>query len=327
MNTFLKSIIIVLILSCSATAQSIASLLGKYQVSSKKDLPFTDNPQISGCAFDPNTGTLLVVDNGNCNIYEITTTGELLHTIALSKFEDVEGIAYQSDRTFIVSEEQRANVVQITIPQSRTGSINWNSCEKLTIGNNWMNSGLEDVTYLSSKHIGYGVKEKSPTAIYHITFDSNGKPLESHEMTSFKWKGISGDAAGVYVLDDGNILLLSQEANTLYGVDTTGNILSQIQLGMTQPEGITFNKADNTIYIVGEPRELAVLKLKPGVGVICNKKIQSLQPVQYNNIDYTLKNDISVTLLGRYICKSDGNITNSVKSDRLTIHNGPILLY
>jgi uncharacterized protein YjiK len=327
MNTLLKSAFVALTLSYSVTAQSIASLLGNYQVTSKKDLPLTSNPQISGCAFDPNTGTLLTVDNGNCNIYEISTTGDLLHTIALSQFQDVEGIAYQSDRTFIVAEEQRANVVQITIPQSRTGSIDWSSCEKLTIGTNWMNTGLEDVTYLSSKHIGYGVKEKSPTAIYHITFDNNGKPIESHEMTSFKWSGISGDAAGVYVLEDGNILLLSQEANTLYGIDTTGKVLSQIQLGMTQPEGVTFNKADNTIYVVGEPRQLAVLKLKPGVGVMKSKKSESLQYTNVKSSEIMLKNEFSVTLTGRTFSQSEGNVSNYMKPDRFTMHHGPILLH
>jgi uncharacterized protein YjiK len=310
----------------SLSAQSIAALLGSYQITLKKEITAASASQISGGAFDPTTGTLLVVDNGNCTVFEVTTAGELLNTITLSKFDDVEGIAYEMGSNFIVAEEARGNVVRISIPASRTGSIDWNNCEKLNIGTGWNNTGLEDVSYDALSHTGFGVKEKSPTAIFGITFDTNGKPLESHEIKSFNWNNIKGDAAGVYALDDGNILLLSQEGNTLYGVDTNGKVLSQIQLGMTQAEGVTFNKADKTIYIVGESHQLSVLKLNSSTDIRtaghCTFQLLHRSPGVPAWMSV-----FSVSLLGRRFVPDKSDAAPLLHNHRSAIQHGTVYLH
>ena len=165
MKTFMQFAIFTLFLFESLSAQSIAALLGEYRETLKKELQVASASQISGGAFDPTTGTLLVVDNGNCNLFEVTTTGELLNTISLNKFDDVEGIAYEMGSSFIVAEEARGNVVRISIPTSRTGSIDWNDCEKLNVGTGWNNTGLEDVAYVALNAGKSGVTAVRPSGL------------------------------------------------------------------------------------------------------------------------------------------------------------------
>ncbi len=201
--------IVLLFLTSLSAAQSIAEILVDYRMVTKKEIQSNDS-NFSGIAFDPNTGTLLVVDNKSCNVHEITTSGQIVNSISLNGFDDVEGIAFQADNHFLVSEERNGNVIRIKLPQSRSSSIYRDDCEVLYILKNTLNSGIEDVTYIPSRKSGFAVKEKDSPALFRILFDSTGKPVEYQEVTTFSWSGLDGDAAGIYALADGNILILNE---------------------------------------------------------------------------------------------------------------------
>ncbi len=287
MNLLKNTLITLLLLTSLPAAQSIANLLADYEMVIKKDIQSVTDSNLSGVAFDPNTGTLMVVDNQSLRIHEITTSGQLVNSIRLQGFNDVEGIAFQNDNYFLVSEERNGNVVRIKLPQSRSGSIKLDDCQILYIQKDTLNSGLEDVTYVSSRSSGFAIKEKGPTILFRIIFDNTGKPVEYQEISTFSWSGLDGDAAGIYALADGYLLILNEMGKKIIGMDSTGKILSEIKIDMNQPEGITCNEDDNTIYVVGEKREMAILKLKSKIEV---RERKSVRISLHNSMKITLYN-------------------------------------
>lgn len=304
-----NSLITVLLLASLSTAKSIAEKLNDFQMVTKKEVQTTDS-NLSGVAFDPNTATLLVVDNQSCNVYEMTTSGQITNSINLKGFDDVEGIAFQFDSYFLVSEERNGNVVRIKLPRSRSGSINIDDCEVLNILKSSLNSGIEDVTYMSSRKFGYAVKEKNPPALFRILFDNTGKPVEYQEVTTFSWSRLGGDAAGIYALADGNILILNEIGKKIIGMDSTGRILSEIKIDMNQPEGITCNETDGTIYVIGEKREMATFRLKDNrinkrgrepVRIFPSTGTEIVMSNKKNFNSFRLPDNNCYTLHGRYI--------------------------
>lgn len=261
MYSLKNPLVTLLFLTSLSNAHSIAEILDDYEMISKKEVQ-TDDSNISGVAFDPNNGTLLVVDNNTCNIHEVTTSGQLVNSIKLNGFNDLEGIAFQADSYFLVCEERKGNVIRINLPQSRSGSINKEDCQVLYILEDNFNSGIEDVTYVPSRKSGFAVKEKNPSALFRLFFDNSGKPVDYQEVLSFSWDGLEGDAAGIYALADGNILIINEIGKKIVGMDSTGRVLSEIKIDMNQPEGITCNETDGTIYVAGEEREMAIFSLK-----------------------------------------------------------------
>src|SRR4051812_21297569 len=89
-----------------ALAQSIAARLAEYQtVARVASVAGVSAKSFSGVAFHPVTRTLYVIDNDNAIVYELDTTGALRRTLATSGLTDPEGIAYQSDDYFLITEE------------------------------------------------------------------------------------------------------------------------------------------------------------------------------------------------------------------------------
>lgn len=243
-------------------SQFIVSSLANYQKVSGISVSGISATSFSGVAFHPGSKTLYAVDDANTTVYELSTSGALLRSITLTGFEDTEGIAYRSGDFFYIVEERRANVVLARILQTGNGPVYWDSCSALNIGQNWDNSGLEDVSWCGSTNTAYAVKEQLPPRLYKINLDTNGVPVGFNENNPFNIEGNPGDAAGLYVFNDNSLILLSQEENKLMGYTGTGDMVSELILNMTKPEGVTVDLEDSAIYVVGEPREFYVFKKK-----------------------------------------------------------------
>lgn len=135
----------------------------------------------------------------------------------------------------------------------------------LNLGPDMGNSGIEGVAYRAADRTAFAVKETSPSRMYRIVLDSAGNPAQSFPDQPFDIGNKSGDAADLAALDDGNFILVNQEQDRLEGFDPQGKPLSNVTLGMSKPEGIAYDAATGTIYVVGEPREFAVFRPGPGV--------------------------------------------------------------
>lgn len=248
-------------MACIAEAQSIAASLSNYQATLKlAAVAGVSAKSFSGVAFHPETRTLYVVDNDNAVVYELSTSGALLRSIATSGFLDPEGIAYQADDYFLVAEEGLANIVRIRIPRTGSGPIAKSTGSAFNLAPNQANSGIEGVSYCPAKNTVYAVKETDPPRFYRIALDGAGNPNASFPNEPFNIEGKSGDAADIYALNDGNFILVNQEQNRLEGLGPQGQALSSLPLGMSKPEGIAMDTATGTIYVVGEPLELHVFK-------------------------------------------------------------------
>jgi len=257
--------------SRAAQPSIAASLAGYVQALGIEQIDGIPDSNVSGVAYNPNTKTLFLVDNNTCTIYELSKGGVVLRTIRTTGFEDMEGIAFQKDSFFFVTEEQRGNIDRIVIPEKGNGMLHEINAAVFNVAKGFGNSGLEGVSYCVSNATVYSVKEKDPPRLYRIVLDSVGNPKEAFPNDPFNLENNSGDAADIFALADGNFILDNQEENKLIGYGPTGLKLSELKLPqMTQPEGITVDTSDATIYVVGEKRQFFVFKPKT--------KISSLPP-------------------------------------------------
>lgn len=245
-------------------AQSPAAALSGYESSLKvTSVAGVSAKSFSGVAFHPETKTLFVVDNDNAVVYELSKTGTLLRSITTTGITDPEGISYQGDDYFLITEEGLANIVRVKLPRTGTGPVAKSGGASLNLGPNMSNSGIEGVSYRPSDKTVFAAKEISPSRLYRITVDGAGIPNASFPDEPFDVSSHKGDIADILALNDGNFVLVNDEENKLEGFGPNGQALSSLPLGMSKPEGIAMDTADGTLYVVGEPQEFSVFKRKP----------------------------------------------------------------
>jgi uncharacterized protein YjiK len=244
-------------------AQSLAARLSEYQAALRvASVAGVTAKSFSGVAFHPGTRTLYVVDNDNAIVYELDTAGVLRRTLATSGFTDPEGIAYQSDDFFLISEEGLADIVRLKLPRTGTGPAPRSGGSVLSLGSNMANSGIEGVAYRAADRTAFAIKEIDPPRMYRIALDASGVPTTAFPGEPFDIGNKSGDVADIAALEDGNFILVNQEQDRLEGYDAQGKALGNLTLGMSKPEGIAIDSATGTIYVVGEPAEFAVFRRK-----------------------------------------------------------------
>ena len=242
-----------------ANAQSIAAALSSYQKTlSVTSVSGVNASSFSGVALQLPDRKLFVVDNDNANIYELTVTGTVVRTIATQGVTDLEGIGHFRDNTFLLAEEGGSRILRVDIPATGSGPLNFSSAPSITLGSGWANTGIEGVSYCSANNTVYAVKEISPPRLFRITLDSSGGFVSSFANDPFNIEDHEGDAADIFALNDGNLIIVNEVRNRLEGYGPTGTLLSTLSLEMRKPEGIAIDTADGTIYMVGEPREFCV---------------------------------------------------------------------
>jgi len=245
----------------ASAAESIAALLTGYRVSlSVKSISGISASNISGVALQYPSRKLFLVDNGNASIIELTTTGTVVRTITTKGISDPEGLTHYKDNIFFLAEERISTIYRIEIPATGTGPLTFSSAPSLCVEKIEGNTGTEGVSYCSTNNTLIAVKEKEPSRLYRIDLDEKGTLLASTSNAPFSLENHEGDAADIAALNDGNFIIVNQEKSRLEGYDATGKLLSSLSLDMNQPEGIAVDSADGTIYVVGEQRELCVLK-------------------------------------------------------------------
>lgn len=241
--------------------------------------------EASAVTYNPVTDSLFVVGDGGTSIVQVSKTGELIDSMTLApgaspqgtEFYDTEGLTYVGGGDqFVMVEERDRQVDRFTYVPGTT--LTRADVQTVDLGTFVDNTGIEGVSHdpLTSGYVG--VKEISPRGIFQTGIDwaagtaTNGSSTtdESTDLFDPALTGLS-DFADVYGLsnipslaggpEQGNLLVLSQEAGRIVHVDRSGTISSSLtivsdagnplSIPNQQHEGLTMDD-DGNLYVVSE---------------------------------------------------------------------------
>ena len=200
------------------------------------DMPFEEP---SGLTYNAQSSTLFTNNDGTTsNIYEISTSAELLNTFEVNG-SDFEGIAFSSgyDTIFVV-EEANWRVVMFDTDGNIIGGFDVDHSPNQV-------NGLEGITMdIQTGHI-FVLGEKNNPELIELTVD--GTELFRTELN------FSPDVSGLTIHPVWQTLfIVSDEANSLNEVTKTGEFLRSWYIPLDQAEGVTFGEDEHTIYMVAD---------------------------------------------------------------------------
>ena len=200
------------------------------------DMPF-DEP--SGLAYNAQTGTLFTNNDGAIsNIYEISTTAELLNTLIVNG-TDFEGIAFSINYdTIFVVEEANWKVVMLSLSGDKIGEFEVDH-------NPSQVNGLEGITIDPLTGHIFVLGEKNNPELIELTV--NGDEIFRTELN------FSPDVSGITIHPTWHTLfIVSDEASSLNEVTKTGEFLRSWYIPLDQAEGVAFGENEHIIYMVAD---------------------------------------------------------------------------
>lgn len=220
---------------------------------------------LSGITWNASTKTLFAVVNSPTLILELDRTGSVLRRIELRNFVDTEGIVHITGRQFAVVQERQRRISHIEI-DAQTTTIDATAWPSTEIAGTTDNHSLEGIAW-SPQGRFFIAEEKAPRRIHTLTTTSLNAQ-QTTELGEFSAPLPVRDIAGLHLDQVGDTLLVvSEESNQLLQYSLEGDLLSSLKLShgpfgawpfMKQPEGVTMDDK-GTIYLVGEPNQLAIL--------------------------------------------------------------------
>ena len=200
------------------------------------DMPI-DEP--SGLAYNAETGTLFTNNDGTVsNIYEISTSAELLNTLIVNG-TDFEGIAFSLNYdTIFVVEEVNWKVVMFDLTGEKIGEFEVEHSPSQV-------NGLEGITVDPETGHLFVLGEKNNPELIELTVD--GVEIFRTELN------FSPDVSGITIHPVWNTLfILSDEAYSLNEVTKSGEFLRSWYIPLDQAEGVTFGENEHVIYMVAD---------------------------------------------------------------------------
>jgi hypothetical protein len=243
--------------------------------------------EASGVTYNWDTNTLFVVGDEASSVVEVSLTGALIGSMAMSGFSsssvgDSEGITYVGGGKFVMALERNRNAAQFTYAAGST--LTSAGMQQVKLGTTIGNIGNEGISYdpLSNSAAGNGfivVKQEGPQGIFQTNIDfatlsaTNGSASTVNPVNLF-----NPAAMGLITLSDvqalstvpvlagtgdaSHLLVLSKESGSLIEVGRDGTVYSSLYLGATPTstllatsslghEGVTIDGQGN-IYVVNE---------------------------------------------------------------------------
>ncbi len=181
-----------------------------------------------------------VSDKPNGRIVNLDLHGNLIRELPYLG-DDLEGICFDTrDSSLWVIDELMAQLVHL--------DTNGTVLESQLISSVSDGSGLEGIALDPLNKRIFLLKEKDFSAFLILDEQLN---TELYQRITF-----APDYSGMDYYPSVNLLwMLSDEASSVYLTDTGGNLISSYGFFMEQPEGLVFDEADSTFYIVDDTTE------------------------------------------------------------------------
>jgi len=197
-------------------------------------------PEASGLALTSDEKRFWVVSDENRKVYLIDSWGRVVKSFKVNG-EDLEGITVIDDSTLAVVLERTREVVILD-----TSGLELKRAKLDLEGE--LNNGLEGISYDPEEKKFFVLNEKKPRLL--ITLDENLNELTRDTLN------FSKDVSGIYFdFIDSTLWILSDESQSINKTDLRGNPIEEFKIKVTQPEGITLNKARTKLYIVSDKTE------------------------------------------------------------------------
>ena len=205
-------------------------------------------PEPSGLALSFDEKRFWIVSDENSKVYLIDSWGRVVKSFKVIG-EDLEGITVINDSTLAIVLERTREVVILD-----TSGLELKRAKLDLEGE--LNNGLEGISYYPEEKKFFVLNEKKPRLL--LTLDENLVEIKRDTLNFAK------DVSGIYFdAVDKNLWILSDESQRIFKTDLSGNPIDEFKIKITQPEGITLNKARTKIYIVSDKTEnLYVFNLK-----------------------------------------------------------------
>jgi len=244
-------------MGCSVPALACFSLVRRYSFAAVQS-------DLSGITYNPDSGTLFAVNNGESMVFELTLTGGLVASWKLD-IADPEAITWLGGRRFGIPDENPSSVYEVELPAG--GSAEPLSPTLVNTGfvqpPAGLNKGFEGLAYVPGRDRYYAAQEQDPAQIWAVS--------QSNATLAF-----DGPLAGVQSF--GDLSRSCDSASELFALVKYPRHVRRISLqtgaeieryagavcDLAQSEGLTFfqlpGSSKVTMIAAGEPYEVVVFE-------------------------------------------------------------------
>ncbi|MEL0168516.1 MAG: SdiA-regulated domain-containing protein [Pseudomonadaceae bacterium] len=223
---------------------------------------------VSALTFNPETGTLFAVLNGEPLLVELSVDGQLLRKVRINGVQDMEGLTHVAGNRYVIAEERTQRLLEISLPDGAS-EVDIDDAPSVTVGLDLNgNKGFEGLSWDARLQRLLVVKERDPLRVLAITGFVDAQPDAPMAVRIEELKAPDSprlfmrDLSSLSLHDEtGHLLLLSDQSNMLVEYDEAGYPRSMmglwrgmhdLQQTVPQAEGLALDGQDR-LYLVSEP--------------------------------------------------------------------------
>jgi len=193
-------------------------------------------------------GNLYIASDENGIIYRTNLEGEILQKIKTS-FSDLEGISYNPiSKNLLLVDESKRHLITLNFDGTFIEKV------KVKGKQEHKNSGLEGVTFDTSKNKIYVLNEKSPKQLLELNL--KGEIKNKFELD------FSKDVSGIcYDENEDKFWVISDESKAIYQISKKGKLRNKYKVSIEKMEGIVIYRSK--IYVVSDSLNKLFIFEKP----------------------------------------------------------------